>query len=156
VSKHYLRNSNNLYWYKSYLSFFSSLLTVLLCIAIISTFVDIANKKSIKNEKVIDEENNNSSRLSFSMRILLSFSLIRNTKKLFLSNTYNERLSVIHGIRVLAITWILIGHIYLMQFFQIFHAVKRTMEEVSKLSWYRYQPHKLGSFLQVETFFLIG
>ncbi len=128
----------------------------MLCIAIVSTFVDIANKKSIKNEQIIDEENNNSSRISFSMRIILSFSLIRNTNKLFLSNSYNERLSVIHGIRILAITWIVIGHVYLMQFFQTIHALKRTIGEMPKLSWYRYQPLKLGSFLQVETFFLIG
>jgi len=97
-----------------------------------------------------------SSKISLIMRIIISFSLKQNTKKLLRNDTHTKRLSAIHGIRVLAITWILIGHVYLMQFFQIFHTLKRTIGDMPKLSWYRYQPLKLGSFLQVETFLLLG
>jgi len=127
----------------------SSILTTLLCISIITTLIDITNKKSIQSKQ-------NKSSKSLFLEMILSFSLKQNTQKLLLSDTYNKRLSVIHGMRVLAITWILIGHVYLMELFQVSYAIKRVIGHMPKLTWLRYQPLKLGGFIQVDTFFLIG
>lgn len=115
-----------------------------------TTLIDITNKKSIQSKQ------NKSSKLSLFLEMILSFSLKRNTQKLLSSDTYTKRLSVIHGMRVLAITWILIGHVYLMELFQVSYAIKRTIGHMPKLTWLRYQPLKLGGFIQVDTFFLIG
>lgn len=82
--------------------------------------------------------------------------MLESTRKLFLSTTQTQRLSVIHGLRVLSILWILLGHVYLMQFFQVFHVMRRTIAVLPRLTWLRYQPLKLGSFLQVDTFLLMG
>ena len=88
--------------------------------------------------------------------ILKSFSLTKSARNLFKTNTQTKRLAVIHGLRVVSITWILLGHVYLMQFFQIFHVLRNILKDMPRLAWIRYQPLKLGAFLQVDTFLLLG
>ncbi|CAG2117747.1 unnamed protein product, partial [Medioppia subpectinata] len=87
---------------------------------------------------------------------IICFSISRNWRKLFEKNTKTRALSAVHGMRVLAILWILVGHVYLMQFFHIFHVMRRLVAEMPRLAHIQYQPLKMGSFLQVDTFLFLG
>ncbi|XP_054157156.1 nose resistant to fluoxetine protein 6-like [Oppia nitens] len=88
--------------------------------------------------------------------LFIAFSVQRNMRALFARSTHTPRLATVHGLRVVAIFWILCGHVYLMQFFRVFPVIRRPLADLPRAAWLRYQPLKVGAFLQVDTFFCLG
>ena len=80
--------------------------------------INIKIKHNIEPYKI---EEKREKKGSIIYQLILSFSMINNTIKLTKTTDFrSQKLNCIHGIRVFAIIWILIGHIYLLQFFQVF------------------------------------
>jgi len=90
--------------------------------------------------------------------VLLAFSAIRNTAKLFhVREDREETLSAIHGMRVLSMFWIIIGHTYCFGgFYKVLYTFKRlAVDSLHNPSRWDYQP-LINAFLLVETFFFLG
>ena len=52
--------------------------------------------------------------------IFLCFSLIRNSQKIFNMNVPRVAITSINGIRVISITWVILGHLFLLFLFSAF------------------------------------
>ena len=42
--------------------------------------------------------------------LLLSFSIVTNVKKIFATSEHTDRFAVLHGIKFLSMSWIILGH----------------------------------------------
>ncbi|KAI1294868.1 Nose resistant to fluoxetine protein 6 [Halotydeus destructor] len=89
---------------------------------------------------------------------VLAFSVIQNTSKLFhIRDNQEGTLSAVHGMRVLSMVWIIVGHTYCFGgFYKVLYTFKRlAVDSISKPSQWTYQP-LINAFLLVETFFFLG
>ena len=46
-------------------------------------------------------------------KLLLSFSVATNVKKIFATSEHTDRFAVLHGIKFLSMSWIILGHSFL-------------------------------------------
>lgn len=92
-------------------------------------------------------------------RIIFSFSIINSTKKLFhiRENQTEDTLSAVHGMRILSMVWIIIGHTYCFGgFYKLLFTFKRlSVDGFTNPSRFEYQP-LINTFLLVDTFFFLG
>lgn len=112
-------------------------------------------EKSIKpiTDQLPEEED-----LSYVTSVVLAFSIIYNTKKLFhVREDREETLSAIHGMRILSMIWIIIGHTFCFGgFYKILYTFKRiSIAGIENPARWDYQP-LINTFLLVETFFFLG
>lgn len=91
-------------------------------------------------------------------QVVMSFSLIRNTHKLFyVREDHESTLSAVHGMRILSMIWIIIGHTYCFGgFYKLLYTFKRlSISGTENPARWEYQP-LINTFLLVDTFFFLG
>lgn len=89
--------------------------------------------------------------------LLIAFSIIENTSKLIhVREDREETLSAVHGMRVLSMFWIIIGHTYCFGgFYKILYTFKRlAVVSLHNPARWEYQP-LINTFLLVDTFFFL-
>lgn len=92
------------------------------------------------------------------LAVALSFSILKNTKKLFhIREDREQTLSAVHGMRILSMVWIIIGHTYCFGgFYKILYTFKRiSVDGIRNPARWEYQP-LVNAFLLVDTFFFLG
>lgn len=117
-------------------------LGLLLLICIYGSIIDYRTRKIVESER------------NFSMvqNILLSFSLISNYKKLLSASKGAEELKALHGIRVISMAWVILGHTYVWTNFQL-------MRRASEFQfWFTNWDFEIihNGWLAVETFFFLS
>lgn len=118
----------------------------------------LKRQNRIKNDKLQENPIEEDEDLSTVTSIILSFSIIFNTKKLFhIREDREETLSAIHGMRILSMVWIIIGHTFCFGgFYKILYTFKRiSIAGIENPARWDYQP-LINTFLLVETFFFLG
>jgi len=93
-------------------------------------------------------------------KVIFCFSVIENTKKLFhIKKDQQEEsiLSAVHGMRILSMIWIIIGHTYCFGgFYKLLYTFKRvSVAGTENPARWVYQP-LINTFLLVDTFFFLG
>ncbi|XP_045468713.1 nose resistant to fluoxetine protein 6-like [Harmonia axyridis] len=113
------------------------ILYIFIFIAILSTCYDIINQKlSLKPKHPI----------------FVAFSCYTNGKKLFGTQTNSDQLSCLHGIKVLSMVWVVLGHSYLNMF-------TTSLDNLFYVNEWIDNPTNmliLSATLSVDTFFMIG
>lgn len=92
-------------------------------------------------------------------KVILSFSIIHSTRKLFHIREHQseDTLSAVHGMRILSMIWIIIGHTYCFGgFYKLLYTFKRlSVNGFTNPARIEYQP-LINTFLLVDTFFFLG
>ena len=68
-------------------------------------------------------------------KLLLSFSIITNVQKIFAASEKTDRFAVLHGIKFLSMSWIILGHSFL---FVYHYAGRSSVMSTSALSTMSY------------------
>ncbi|XP_076437337.1 O-acyltransferase like protein-like [Babylonia areolata] len=88
---------------------------------------------------------------SLGSKVLLSFSVLKNGRKVLACGQSPSDISCLHGIRVLSITWVVMGHCYS----QLGNAQGNKTATVDLLSHFTYAVFP-AALLSVDTFFLLS
>ncbi|RWS30147.1 Nose resistant to fluoxetine protein 6-like protein, partial [Leptotrombidium deliense] len=124
---------------------------LIIFLVLLGTFIEIClnfQKQSTNDEKEAK---------SCVTEVLLCFSVLRNTRELFLVKQKRSNLSVVHGIRVLSMIWIIVGHTYLFgTVYRMLYTFRRLQVDIPKYPG-RIQYQALNnSYLCVDSFFFIS
>ncbi|CAC5415930.1 unnamed protein product [Mytilus coruscus] len=108
---------------------------------------------NIPKNEVLYGENPPSSCNSVLKQILLSFSLITNTRKLLNTSTASGTLTAINGMRVLSMWWVILGHTYgVLPFLSL---VDNVLDFVELLKRFSFQAIMNATY-SVDTFFFMS
>jgi hypothetical protein len=93
-------------------------------------------------------------------KIIFSFSILENTRKLFhlrKDQVEESTLSAVHGMRILSMIWIIIGHTYCFGgFYKLLYTFRRvSVAGIENPARWEYQA-LINTFLLVDTFFFLG
>lgn len=130
-----------------------AIFAIVLSLAALGTLYDLATR-SIFDELDLAEQQSKSGM----SRFLTGFSIIENTIKLIhVREDREETLSCVHGMRVLSMFWIIIGHTYCFGgFYKILYTFKRlAVDSMNNPARWEYQP-LINTYLLVDTFFFLG
>nr|XP_039272371.1 nose resistant to fluoxetine protein 6-like [Styela clava] len=101
------------------------------------------------NQEVHEIENSNPSVLK---QLILSFSIIKNTKALLDTSQKDGNINVLHGIRFLSMTWVILGHTFLFSPSYIDNPVDYAQYYITKGSF-----QAVGNaFFSVDSFFFLS
>ncbi|XP_076108425.1 nose resistant to fluoxetine protein 6-like isoform X1 [Mytilus galloprovincialis] len=107
---------------------------------------------NIPKNEVLYGENPQSSCNSVLKQILLSLSLITNTRKLLNTSTASGSLTAINGMRVLSMWWVILGHVY---GFLPFLSLDNVLDFVELLKRFSFQGIMNATY-SVDTFFFMS
>lgn len=139
--------------------------SILFLIIILGTYLDIMQKStdqssimSSEYSKIEKSAEYDAGRHGKVKKVLLSFSVFSNTKKLFQYNNYEKtgeygNLEIFNGIRAMSMGWIILGHVFLIKFGNT--ALVNTYDVND---WYKSSKGAIiyGAFYAVDTFFWLS
>lgn len=115
--------SQHLYNYvtKSLLILFRVLTVTLLSLVVAATILDLIKKKKMniaygKLDETNERQSSQYESLAMRSRVLLSFSLVKNTEMLLDTKQKSGQIHCLHGIRFLSMAWVVLGHSQLFAF----------------------------------------
>lgn len=127
-----------------------AIFAVAITLVSVGTLFDVGVRIVYADDKQITQ-----SKLYLTMR---AFSVVHNTEKLFhVRDDREDTLSAVHGMRVLSMAWIIIGHTYCFGgFYKVLYTFRRlAVDSLTNPSRWEYQP-LINAFLLVESFFFLG
>jgi len=90
---------------------------------------------------------------SLGVRILHCFSALNNTRKLLSTKSSSDSFTCIHGIRLLSTTWVVMGHSWMMTYYQYnYNLITGSVKDAYKWEMQAI----LNATVSVDTFFLIS
>lgn len=118
---------------------------------------DSSNDNSLSNDSKVPPSPVMESKV---FKMIFSFSILENTRKLFhlrKDQVEESTLSAVHGMRILSMIWIIIGHTYCFGgFYKLLYTFRRvSIAGVENPARWSYQP-LINTFLLVDTFFFLG